>query len=244
MWSISEVKKTGMHYAKQNYWSCVLVGVILSTVAGGGFSFGFNFGNTSGNGSASFNSFFDNLNIPSAVVSGVVMAIISVALLVSAMAILAGIFAVNPLRAGCMEYMHRNLFSKPSLINIFNGFRVKYWSKVRTLFLTDLYIFLWSLLFIVPGIVKSYAYRMVPYIIAENPDISTDDALKLSSAMMEGHKGAAFGYDLSFIGWAFITVISFGLVGIFYYFPYKNSADAVLYERIKHEYLAKTTTNI
>lgn len=244
MWSTGEVKKTGMHYAKQNYWSCVLVGVIMTVSAGTGFSFGFNFNNMSGNSAGSFESFFDNLHIPSAVVSGVITAIISVALLISAMSILAVIFAGNPLRAGCMEYMHRNLFSKPSLINIFNGFRVNYWSKVRTLFLTDLYIFLWGLLFIVPGIVKSYAYRMVPYIIAENPDISTDDALKLSSAMMEGHKGAAFGYDLSFIGWALLTVISFGIVGIFYYYPYKNSADAVLYERIKHEYLAKTTSNI
>lgn len=232
MWSIGEVKSTGMFYAKRNYWSCVLAALLIG-VAGG---------SASGSVSSFSNSFAKSVgdsDVFGAVILPILLFAIVLSLTATAAAVCAKVFALNLLMAGGMEYMHRNLFDeKPSLINLFNGFRVKYWAKVRTLFFVDLYVFLWTLLFIVPGIIKSYAYRLVPYIIAENPDISTDDALRLSDAMMQGNKGRAFGYDLSFIGWAILSVITFGAVGVFYFGPYKASSDAVLYERIKQQYNA------
>ena len=101
------------------------------------------------------------------------------------------------------------------------------------MFCRDIFIFLWTLLLIVPGIVKSYEYRMVPYVLAENPDLSREEAFALSKRMMDGDKMNAFILDLSFIGWAILTILTFGLVGIFYYQPYLALTDAALYQTLK-----------
>lgn len=79
---------------------------------------------------------------------------------------------------------------------------------VWTLFLMKLYTFLWSLLLIIPGIVKSYEYRMVPYLLADCPDLSTEDAFRISREMMDGEKMNAFILDLSFIGWKILSSIT------------------------------------
>ena len=91
----------------------------------------------------------------------------------------------------------------------------------------NLWILLWTLLFIVPGIIKSYSYRLVPYILAENPDIDTNEALMRSEQLMRGNKWETFIYDLSFIGWYILGI--FFLVSVFWVQPYKRSCDAELY---------------
>ena len=118
--------------------------------------------------------------------------------------------------------------------NLMFGFRNHYKNIVKTMFLKDLYISLWSLLFIVPGIVKSYEYRLVDYIISENPEMSTDEALKLSASLMKGNKWKTFVLDLSFIGWDILSAATWGILGVFYVDPYKKSTDAALYEAIKY----------
>ena len=85
---------------------------------------------------------------------------------------------------------------------ILDGFRSGHYGNiVLTMFLRDLYIVLWTLLFIVPGIVKSYEYMMVPYILAENPGMDQKEVFQISREMMNGQKWNAFVLDLSFIGW-------------------------------------------
>lgn len=85
---------------------------------------------------------------------------------------------------------------------LFYGFKSgAYLNTVFTMFMMNLFIFLWSLLLVVPGIIKSYQYRMVPYIMAENPQMNYRDALALSSRMTEGHKLELFILELSFVGW-------------------------------------------
>ncbi len=74
-------------------------------------------------------------------------------------------------------------------------------------FFTGLYIFLWSLLFVIPGIVKSYAYAMTPYILAEHPEMSANDAIGESQFIMTGHKWKLFLLHLSFIGWGFLAAL-------------------------------------
>ena len=97
----------------------------------------------------------------------------------------------------------------------------------------DLYLILWSCLFIIPGIVKSYEYRMIPYILADNPDIDRKEAFALSKAMMKGNKWRVFVLDLSFILWYLLGSITFGIVNVFYVEPYKQLTDAALYEALK-----------
>ena len=97
----------------------------------------------------------------------------------------------------------------------------------------SIYVWLWSLLFIIPGIVKGYAYSMTPYIIYENPNLSADRAIKMSKIMTDGYKGDLFVLNLSFIGWKFLSGITGGLVGIFWSNPYMGLTHAGAYEDLK-----------
>ena len=101
------------------------------------------------------------------------------------------------------------------------------------MFFRDLYTFLWGLLFVIPGIIKGYSYRMVPYILTEHPDMEPEEAIRLSQQMMNGNKWAAFVLDLSFIGWELLSAATFGLLGIFYVNPYKYATDTELYIALK-----------
>ena len=98
----------------------------------------------------------------------------------------------------------------------------------------NFYLFLWSLT-IIGGIIKSYSYRLVPIILAENPDMSAKEAINLSRDMMNGNKWHAFLLDFSFIGWIILSVVTFGIVGIFYYAPYSYLANVELYAVLKAE---------
>lgn len=87
---------------------------------------------------------------------------------------------------------------------VFASFRI-YLPSMTTALLRDVFVFLWSLLFIIPGIVMSYAYSMADYIIYENPNLSPSRALQMSKAMTQGHKGDLFIFDLSFFGWMLLS---------------------------------------
>lgn len=104
-----------------------------------------------------------------------------------------------------------------------------YGNIVKIMFLEFLYMYLWSLLFIIPGIVKFYEYRMIPYILAENPGMNSREVFEVSKRMMNGKKWEMFVLDLSFIGWAILEIITCGIVAVFYVMPYKNATDAEVY---------------
>lgn len=98
------------------------------------------------------------------------------------------------------------------------------------IFLRELYTTLWTLLFIVPGIVKSYSYAMTPFIMAEHPEMTAKEAIRASQVLMKGHKADLFCLDLSFIGWGFAS--AFALNGHYVIHPYKNTAYAIFYRSI------------
>lgn len=101
-------------------------------------------------------------------------------------------------------------------------------------FLRGLYETLWSLLFIIPGIIKSYSYSMTPFILAENPDLTASQAINLSQDMMDGHKADLFLLDLSFIGWSLLAALTLNLGNIALN-PYKNAARAAFYRQLQIE---------
>ena len=111
-------------------------------------------------------------------------------------------------------------------------------------FMKNLFIFLWSLLFIIPGIIKTLAYFAVPFILAENPDMPYKRALQLSKDMTMGHKGDIFVMGLSFIGWTILTALTAGIVGAFHYFPYLYATEAEAYAFLREEALMKGITTI
>jgi hypothetical protein len=114
-----------------------------------------------------------------------------------------------------------------------------YMNIVKAGFLKGLYEFLWGLLFVIPGIIKSYAYRMTPYILADSPNLSASEALRLSESMMRGHKMELFILDLSFIGWYILGGLAFG-IGVFFVHPYKDATEAQFYMTLRSSYVVPT----
>lgn len=100
-------------------------------------------------------------------------------------------------------------------------------------FLQGLFTFLWMLLLIIPGIVKSYAYSMAPFIMAENPDIRPREALRASEALMDGHKAELFFLELSFIGWGLLSALTLG-IGSLWLNPYIQAAHAAFYRNLSY----------
>lgn len=111
--------------------------------------------------------------------------------------------------------------------------RVKRWTKVSlTMALASMYQMLWALT-IVGGIIKRYSYFLVPYIAAENPDISPKKAVNLSRKMMHGHKWECFVFELTYWGWDMLGSLTFGLTAIFYSNPYKTAAFSEFYVQMR-----------
>ena len=117
------------------------------------------------------------------------------------------------------------------LSTVFSGFKV--WTKALVArILRGIYIFLWSLLFIIPGIIATYSYSMVHYVMADHPDMTASEALRESKEIMKGNKWRLFCLALSFIGWEILAVIfTFG-IGLLWVVPYQEAAIAALYRDI------------
>lgn len=102
-----------------------------------------------------------------------------------------------------------------------------------TMVLTMLYTWLWSLLLIIPGIIKSYSYAMTPFILEDDDEeVSGNEAIEKSMRMMDGHKWELFCLDFSFIGWILLAILTLG-IGCLWLYPYVNTARAAFYEELK-----------
>lgn len=98
--------------------------------------------------------------------------------------------------------------------------------------LQELFLFFWTLLFIIPGIIKSYAYAMSYYIKIDHPELSANECITASRKMMKGHKWQLFVIDLSFIGWYILGFLALG-IGVLWVHPYHELTKALFYEELK-----------
>ena len=119
--------------------------------------------------------------------------------------------------------------------NLFESFTNGYWHKVWGMVLMNIFLILWTLLLIIPGIIKAFSYAMSPYILEENPELSANEAIDRSRAMMKGHKFDLFWLYLSFIGWAILCLFTAG-IGYLWLAPYMQTAEAAFYEEVKADY--------
>ena len=144
-------------------------------------------------------------------------------------------FVASPIIVGKNRYFmeHRAFDSK--FERLFWSFKSgRYMNVVKIMFWRELKIFLWSLLFVIPGIIKSYEYSMVPYILAENPQISSERAFELSKKMTHGEKWKIFVLDLSFLGWRILGVLCC-CVGEIFLQPYVEATYAELYQVMREK---------
>ena len=121
---------------------------------------------------------------------------------------------------------------KNLLTQSFNG----YLRNVLGMLLVYVFVFLWSLLLIIPGIVKVFSYAMTPYILKDYPEISVNKAIDMSRAMMTGRKFDLFYLHLSFIGWWILSILTFG-IGFIWLIPYVLTSQAAFYDDVKQDYL-------
>ena len=121
-----------------------------------------------------------------------------------------------------------------------NSFKIGFanWGRnVWGMLLMTIFIYLWTLLLIIPGIIKAFAYALVPYILVDKPELSANQAIDLSIKMMKGHKFDYFWLSLSFIGWGILAICTLG-IGLFWLLPYIYTTYAAFYEDVKAEYEA------
>ena len=169
------------------------------------------------------------------------MVFIMMFVVLMAVVILLDVFIFNPLEVGCKKYYLRNLNEPAQVGNIGYAFDNNYKNITKTMFFRDLFTVLWTLLFIIPGIVKSYEYQMIPYLLADNPQMTKEQAFEESKRMMQGQKWKAFVLDLSFIGWNILSALTLGILGIFYVQPYMDATHAALYEALRYGCLLYTS---
>lgn len=146
------------------------------------------------------------------------------------------VIIADPLIVGGKRYFIKAREKKTTKIGIVvEVFKNGNWFNVAiTMFLRNIYNALWYLT-IIGGIIKTYEYRMIPYILAENPKIERKKAFKLSKQMMKGNKWRTFILDISFFGWYFLSVLTFGLLSILWVNPYNAATIAELYVTLKEK---------
>ena len=228
MWNRADIKAKGKESFKRNYWKSVLTALIyliFFTSSGVASKSG---AEDEGGLSQVMN---DILNSPdAAAIIAVILGIVGVAMIVSC---LINIFVLNPLEAGCNRFFLVNQSENATISEWLHCFKNNYITAAISLLIRDLLILVGFILFVIPGIIQCYSYRLVPYIVADDPQISAGDAVKRSRMMMKGQKWNCFVFDLSFIGWGILSLLTFGIVGVFYANPYYHNADAALYQAIK-----------
>lgn len=154
---------------------------------------------------------------------------------VAALVIALDILILNPLEVGAKRFFLRDLNRKAEVKEVTYAFdNGNFVNTIKTMFLRDLFIVLWTMLFIIPGIVKAYEYRMIPYLLAEDPAMTKELAFAESKRMMDGQKWNAFVLDLSFWGWHILSVFTLGILSVFYVTPYQSLTNAALYEKLRY----------
>ncbi len=224
---IKKIARDRFRLDRRNAILVMLVLTLLGGVSGGSLDIDLS-GFTESEGASVDMSAFADLLAP-ILASSVVLFLLGLAIT---------IFFTNVLATGGRGWYLRYVRGEtPDVGEAFASFRI-YKPVVGTALLRNVYVFLWSLLFVIPGIVKSYAYSMADYIIYENPNLTADEALSMSVKMTNGAKGDLFVFDLSFVGWNLLNAFTFGILGVVYVHPYMYTAHAAVYDALKWKAIA------
>ena len=261
-WTRKECKTWAKEALQRNYWKIVLVSFLALVFCGGYPGTGFR-GATAASGTDETqsaevaagsgqdtaateadiaDSTQTSILVPEKVRAVGITIFVLIAMFALVLLYILQALLVNPFRVGLGRFMIKSIDDRANVREIAYGFDHCYKNIVKTMFHYDLRVFLWSLLFIIPGFYKEYQYRLVPYILAEQPNMDYQEVLRKSRELMEGHKWNAFVLDLSFILWHIFGFITCGIGEIFYVSPYHNLTLAALYRKLSGEDTVQTET--
>lgn len=261
MWTRAELKGNAKGFLQKFFWKAFVVAIVIALVTAGGSSNGRNHNNQVASPTNTVNfevpwtgidsSSFNLQNGPQDFINkyaggmmpmawGLILGVSGLLLLmVTVFALGFKIFLGAPLEVGGRSFFYKGALSdeEANFGHLGMAFRnTHYMNIVWVMFYRGLLNFFFFLLLIIPGIIKHYAYRMVPYILADNPEINASRAIQLSEEMTRGQKFDMFILDLSFLGWYLLGVLAFG-IGIYFVNPYVYATQAQLYITLKAEAL-------
>lgn len=235
MWTREEIKTKAKAVLRRSYWKALLVSFIISLVSGRGSNIynviggrlDYDTDNRVRHGSRFVRNPLDILDSDMAV--AILSIGLTVGLIIFAAVLAFNIFVTFPLQVGARRFFISLTVQDAEIGSLGFAFKSgRYMNVAKTMFMTSLFIFLWTLLFIIPGIIKGYAYSMVPYILADNPNMDYKRALELSEEMTMGEKANLWVLDLSFIGWYLLGILTCG-IGFIFLQPYVDTTKAELY---------------
>ncbi len=242
MFDRAGLKTAAKARVSQNRWMAVLICLVASicgALESSGISFNIPISSSSSSSDyPSFGSGSSSFALPDYIYQDL-LPFISILLVVMGIVILMmyafRFFVANIINVGFhgwfLDYSRGENPDFDVMFSRFNHFK----STMLGMLLRDVYIILWSLLLIIPGIIKSYAYAMVPYVLYENPSLSARQAIRISETMMDGWKWELFKFELSFIGWNILNAFTCSILGLLYVNPYYFTAHAMLYDNIKYD---------
>lgn len=228
-WTRKELKTKAKRLIRQNYWKNVIAALLLSLITGSSFY--------SASSQASDvkdeNVAVDLTEINMGVIVAVIAVLAGILLISLVIHLLLTYFLWGPLEVGARKYFINCESGRADLKGIFQMITAGNKTVRITMLLKNVFCVLWSLLFLIPGIIKSYEYRMIPYLLAEYPEMDRKEVFAESKRMMNGNKWNVFVLDLSFIGWHILGIITVGIVEVLYSSPYIYLTDAELYRMLK-----------
>ena len=261
MFQISELKRDARKAIKANFLICILAALILGILSGSGSNGRDNQGESYEDGGViidmpvDLNSFVDQA-VPEDSFTAKINFFLSnninrfsLSNMITSVMIMLGIgtfffsilylfLVVNVIEVGGCRFFLENAGTRAPLKSLLYGYTCgEFGNIVFVMLLRFFKNMLWYLLLVIPGICKSYEYRMIPYLLAEDPSLSSEEAFRQSRAMMDGNKMHTFLLDLSFLGWFILAVFTFGLSEVLWSDPYQHQTNANLYLTLKNQNL-------
>lgn len=247
MWSRESIKLYAKDFLRKYYWKAFLVCLIASLLSGGGNSSSSGNNNNNYNNSNYYNNQHSTMNgiddmtsfefdnpafnfatrrIPKSPIYFLTGGAFGIMVIILAILLITIGFAIE---VGKSRFFLKGFEGDVNIGKLFSTFNsTEYLPIVKTQFLREFYNFLWYFLLIIPGIIKSYEYKFVPYILSEEPNMPSNEVISRSRQITDGHKMDMFVLDLSFLGWYILGGLLFG-IGIFFVNPYPEAAYARLY---------------
>lgn len=245
MWTRSLLKENAKNSMKNYYWTafgvCFLTALLGGNSGNSGISFNFSF---PASGLEEIDSMSGSMDSAEAIGFMIGFLVAFTIGMVFAMAMVFAVYAFlgGPIEVGKCHFFYEARNGNADFGSMFASFGGgRYMPTVKIMFFKMLYTWLWSLLFVIPGIIKAYEYYLIPYLIAENPNLPKERAFEISKRTMNGEKWDLFVLELSFIGWQLLGLLAC-CVGSYFIAPYAQATYTEFYACMRAKMIAQGIT--
>ena len=220
MWSRKELKTQAKANFKGHYWKSIGAFVVYALFTGT---------YTAASQTGEVQEATEAGDAGAGLILGVGAALLGIMIFIAVL----NVIITNVVQVGYYSFLLNCDGKEPKIGDLFSYFKKGYGRIAGGMFVTDLIVALWSVLFCIPGAIAHYKYELVPFLLADNPEMTGKEARQKSAELMKGNKWNAFVLDLSFIGWYILGGCTCGILNLFWVTPYQNQTRAQLYLTLK-----------